>query len=40
MQVSGKGGLMRTVQDTLIMLLMAALLVIAMFVASVLVGVT
>jgi len=29
---------MRTVQDTLIMLLMAALLVIAMFVASVLVG--
>ena len=31
---------MRTVQDTLIMLLMAALLVIAVFVASVLVGVT
>jgi hypothetical protein len=29
---------MRTVQDTLIMLLMAALLVIALFVASVLVG--
>lgn len=38
--ISGDGDLMRSVLDALIMLLMAALLAMALFVASVLAGVT